>query len=149
MTLPMRPPSRPVSLLLVEDDDGDAKAVMRAFKRAQIANPIIRAHDGAAALNLLRGGPGAAPASPVICLVDVNMPRMTGHEFVAALRADPALRRTVVFMLTTSRLPDDVAHAYDNNVAGYVVKDSAGADFLDLVGTLNAYWRLVELPEQP
>lgn len=144
-----REKSLPINILLVEDDDGDAKAVMRAFSRAQIANPITRAHDGAEALEILRAHAPHAPESPFICLVDINMPRMSGHEFVAALRADEALRRLVVFMLTTSKLRDDVDHAYDNNVAGYIVKESAGADFLDLIGTLNAYWRLVELPEGP
>lgn len=144
-----RQKSLPINILLVEDDDGDAKAVIRAFKRAQIANPIVRAHDGAEALEILREHCSNAPEDPFICLVDVNMPRMTGHELVAALRADPALRKLVIFMLTTSKMRDDIDHAYDNNVAGYIVKETAGADFIDLIGTLNAYWRLVELPEIP
>lgn len=139
----------PINILLVEDDDGDAKAVMRAFSRAQIANPIIRAKDGTDALRILRETGVDRPDEPFLCLVDINMPRMNGHEFVAALRADPNLRRLVVFMLTTSRLPDDIETAYNNNVAGYIVKETAGADFLELVGALNSYWRLVELPEVP
>ncbi|WP_418593152.1 response regulator [Ponticoccus sp. (in: a-proteobacteria)] len=141
--------SMPINILLVEDDNGDAKAVIRAFKRAQIANPIVRARDGREALEILHKQRPDMPEAPFICLVDVNMPRMNGHEFVAALRADPDLRKLVVFMLTTSKMRDDVDHAYDNNVAGYIVKESAGADFLDLIGTLNAYWRLVELPDMP
>ncbi|MEI4470410.1 response regulator [Frigidibacter sp. MR17.24] len=136
----------PLNLILVEDDDGDAKAIHRAFSRARIANPIVRVHDGVEALAYLRGETGTPPDSYVL-LVDIKMPRMTGIELLDALRGDPALARAVVFILTTSRDERDLAAAYDHHVAGYILKQTAGTDFLDLIGTLDHYWRIVELPD--
>lgn len=136
-----------VTILLVEDDDGDAKAVTRAFAKAKIANPIERAQDGVEALELLRGDNGkSAVRSPVLLLVDLNMPRMNGIDLVRCLRDDPHLRRTIVFLLTTSKSEEDIAAAYDLNVAGYIVKQNAGADFLSLVGMIDNYWKIVEMP---
>ncbi len=138
--------THPLNIVLVEDDDVDAKCIRRAFAQAKIANPVIRAIDGVMALETLRGMTGDAPDRPYLLLVDVNMPRMNGHEFVREIRADPALRDSIVFMLTTSSAREDIAQAYACNVAGYVVKERAGADLLALVDTLDAYWRLVEMP---
>ncbi|MCO6188301.1 response regulator [Rhizobium sp. L1K21] len=136
-----------MSLLLVEDDDGDAKAVIRAFRRAKVANPVHRAVDGVEALEILRGGNGREPLpAPFIILADINMPRMDGIKFVHELRADPQLKSSIVFMLTTSKSEEDKVKAYNLNVAGYIVKETAGRDFLKLVDMLGAYWRIVELP---
>ncbi len=138
---------KPINILLVEDDDGDAKAVMRAFSKAKIDNQIHRVVDGVSALEFLRDEERMKLISPLIVLVDINMPRMSGHEMVSLIREDAALHQHVIFMLTTSKSHDDRATAYNNNVAGYIVKEKAGQDFLTLVNTLDAYWRLVELPE--
>jgi CheY-like chemotaxis protein len=136
-----------VNILLVEDDDGDAKAVKRAFKKAKIANPIVRAEDGVEALEFLRGENGRELlVGPRILLVDLNMPRMNGIQLVKAIRDDPALKPMIVFFLTTSKREEDKAAAYDLNVAGYIVKQNAGLDFLNLVGLIDSYWRIVELP---
>jgi len=145
---PIRPlETRPIHILLVEDDDGDAKAVQRAFVRAHIANPFCRALDGLEALDILRGGNGKQKLSPPrLLLVDLNMPRMNGIELVTALRADPELRQLVVFILTTSQRDEDMAAAYGLIVAGYIVKEKAGEDFLRLCGLIDSYWRIVELP---
>jgi len=139
--------SKPVNMLLVDDDDGDAKAVQRAFLRARIANPFYRAIDGIDALDILRGENGkTALPSPRLLLVDLNMPRMNGIELVAELRADPALQPLVVFILTTSHREEDMAAAYDLHVAGYILKEKAGEDFLRLTALIDNYWRIVELP---
>jgi DNA-binding response OmpR family regulator len=139
--------SKPLNILLVEDDDGDAKAVQRAFQKAKVANPILRAVDGIEALEMMRGTNGKArPLSPYLLLVDLNMPRMNGMQFVKALREDENLRHSVVFMLTTSKREEDKMAAYDLNVAGYIVKATAGRDFLNLVNLMDCYWRIVELP---
>jgi CheY-like chemotaxis protein len=134
-------------LLLVEDDDGDAKAIGRAFKSAKIANPVHRAVDGVEALEILRGTNGRAKlVAPFILLVDLNMPRMGGIQLVKALREDDVLRASIVFMLTTSKREEDKLAAYDLNIAGYIIKETAGRDFLDLVTMVDCYWRLVEMP---
>lgn len=72
---------------------------------------------------------------------------MSGIEFIQACRADPALHREVIFVLTTSRRDEDKLASYELNVAGYIVKSHVGEDFLGLVELLGAYWRVVELPE--
>ncbi len=134
-------------ILLVEDDDGDAKAVRRAFDKARIANEIIRVADGIEALEFLRGtGPSGAAPDRHILLVDINMPRLDGHGLLREIRADPALTRLIVFMLTTSRSQTDIHAAYSAHVAGYIVKQSAGEDFLTLAGMLESFWRVVEIP---
>lgn len=140
--------TKPLHILLVEDDDGDAKAVRRAFSKAKIANTIIRAEDGIEALEMLRGENGhEKPDMPLILLVDLNMPRMGGIELVKELRADPLLKRTIVFILTTSKSDEDKESAYEHHVTGYIVKETAGRDFLNLVDMVDRYWRIVELPQ--
>jgi len=137
----------PINILLVDDDDGDAKAVQRSFQKAKIANPLTRAVDGMEALEMLKGTNGKTKLpSPYVMLVDLNMPRMNGIQFIQALRADKALHRSVVFVLTTSKRDEDKLAAYDLNVAGYIVKETAGMDFMNLVNLMECYWRLIELP---
>lgn len=139
--------SKPLNLLLIEDDDGDAKAVQRAFRTAKVRNTITRAHDGMEALQLLRGGEGGSVVqAPYILLVDINMPRMNGIEFVRELRRDPALAQSLVFMLTTSKTEEDKIAAYNLNVAGFIYKETAGHDFLKLVNMIDRYWCIVEVP---
>lgn len=136
-----------LKILLVEDDSGDAKAVLRAFRQARIANEITRALDGVEALDILRGTGGKDKiAPPFVLLVDINMPRMNGIELVQELRSDPGLRKSVVFFLTTSRHQEDIEAAYGLNPAGYIVKETAGRDFLQLVDMVGSYWRVVEFP---
>jgi len=132
---------------LVEDDDGDAKAMERAFVKARIANPIVRVVDGVDALDLLKGTNGKVKMpSPNILIVDLNMPRMNGLQLVQAIRADEEIRQAIVFVLTTSKREEDKMAVYNLNVAGYIVKATAGQDFLRLVDLMNCYWRIVELP---
>jgi CheY-like chemotaxis protein len=139
--------SKFISILLVEDDDGDAKAVRRAFQKAKIANPIVRAVDGIEALEILHGTGGKEKMPrPYFLLVDLNMPRMNGIQLVKALREDANLHQSIVFILTTSKREEDKVAAYDHNVAGYIVKATAGQDFLNLVSLVDCYWRIVELP---
>jgi CheY-like chemotaxis protein len=136
-----------VAILLVEDDDGDAKTMERAFKRARIANPVHRAIDGIDALELLRGENGKQMLpSPYLLLIDLNMPRLNGIQLLQELRADPALKRTVAFMLTTSKREEDKLAAYDLNVAGYILKQTADEDLRRLVELIDGYWRIVEMP---
>ncbi len=136
-----------VTLLLVEDDRVDAEAIQRAFKQQKIANPFVVVPDGEAALRALRGEPGAPEVeAPYLILLDINMPRMNGVEFLRALRADPELHRSIVFVLTTSEEESDKLAAYENHVAGYIVKSRAGEDFLKVVQMLRAYWRIIEFP---
>jgi CheY-like chemotaxis protein len=140
--------NRTVNVLLVEDNDIDREGVRRAFRRNRISNPIHDAHDGIEALEMLRGVDGGPPlARPYIILLDINMPRMNGVEFLQQIRADEKLRSSVVFVLTTSSTEEEKLMAYSFNVAGYIVKRDVGAGFIRLVELLQHYWTLIELPE--
>jgi CheY-like chemotaxis protein len=137
----------PLNILLVEDDDADAKALERAFHKAGSTNQMARAIDGIEALDMLRGTNGKTKlSSSVILLADLNMPRMNGIEMVKALRQDQDLRHSVVFILTTSKCDEDKQAAYDLNVTGYITKGKAAQDLQNLVRLLEYYAGLVELP---
>ena len=137
-------PDQHLSFLIVDDDDIDRMGLKRAFKQMEIDSPIIEAHDGVEALELLRE-PGRL-GTPFIILLDLNMPRMSGFEFLNEVRSDPTLRSAIVFVLTTSNDERDRIAAYRHNVAGYIVKRDARTTFQDTVALLNQYGRLVELP---
>lgn len=132
-----------VSLLMVEDDDIDATALKRALHKLKLLNPVYRARDGLEAIELLRAG---EIPTPYIILLDLNMPRMNGLEFLEELRADPILTHAVVFVLTTSKSDEDILAAYREHVAGYLFKQRMDNDFLQVVSLLNHYWRIVEMP---
>lgn len=132
-----------VTLLIVDDDDIDAIALERALRKLRLLNTVLRARDGREALELLRTGDVPAP---YIILLDLNMPRMNGLEFLQTLRTDPLLTHAVVFVLTTSKSDEDLVAAYRNHVAGYVFKQHMDRDFLEVIGFIEHYWRLVELP---
>ena len=140
-------PGRTVNVLLVEDNVIEHEAVRRAFARERIGNPLATAADGIEALALLRGTHGAeALPRPYLILLDLNMPRMNGLEFLTELRADPDLKDSIVFVLTTSRSDEDRVASYNLNVAGYIVKSDVGPGFVRLIGLLDHYWRVVEFP---
>jgi len=137
-----------VTILLVDDDKVDTMAVRRSFRELRIANPVIEARNGIEALECLRGENGHEKLlSPCLVLLDLNMPRMGGIEFLDELRSDPSLHCTLVFVLTTSAAEEDRMRAYDKNVAGYVLKHSPGQSFLDSIGMLEHYWRVIEFPD--
>ncbi|HST60343.1 MAG TPA: response regulator [Longimicrobium sp.] len=135
---------RLLNILLVEDDDVDVMNVQRAFRKNDIANPLFVAANGLEALQMLRGN--ALPRERRLVLLDLNMPRMNGIEFLHALRADPELHPTPVVVLSTSNDDRDRVNAYNLNVAGYILKPVTFQNFCDAMSTLNKYWSLVELP---
>jgi CheY-like chemotaxis protein len=137
-----------VTILLVDDDKIVPMAIRRSFKQLKIANPIVEARDGIEALQRLRGQNGYEKVPPpLLVLLDLNMPRMGGIEFLEELRADPSLSRTLVFVMTTSEAEQDRMQAYDRNVAGYILKHRLGHGFLDAIGMWEHYWRVIEFPE--
>lgn len=133
-----------VTLFLVDDDDVDAMGVIRALRKRRIGNPVIRAKDGVDALEKLKSG---EVPRPYIILLDLNMPRMGGLEFMKTVREDRDLATSVIFVLTTSRSDQDIAEAYKNHVAGYVVKSDMEDIFSKLGNMLNIYWQISFLPQ--
>ena len=135
--------TKTVNLLIVDDDDIDAMALKRALHKLKLLNPLYRARDGIEALELLRTG---KIPKPFIVLLDINMPRMNGLEFLEALRADPERTHAVVFVLTTSKSDEDIMAAYREHVAGYLLKQRMDSDFMQVISLLDHYWRIIELP---
>ena len=135
---------KPLEILLVEDDAVDVMNVRRAFDKNRIANPLYVAPDGVEGLRMLRAN--EVPRERRIILLDLNMPRMNGIEFLRELRSDPALALTPVVVLTTSDDERDKINAYNLNVAGYLLKPVTFVNFVEVMAALNKYWTLVELP---
>ncbi|HEX8616482.1 MAG TPA: response regulator [Thermoanaerobaculia bacterium] len=133
-----------LNVLLVEDDDVDVMNVRRAFKKGNITNPLFVAGNGLEALEMLRKG--ELPKSRRLVLLDLNMPKMNGIEFLRALRADPEIAHTPVVVLTTSDAERDKVEAYNLHVAGYLLKPVTFANFCETMASLNKYWTLVEMP---
>jgi CheY-like chemotaxis protein len=135
---------RALNILLVDDDEVDVMTVKRAFAKANITNPVHVATNGLEALELLRGD--AMPKSRRLVLLDLNMPRMNGIEFLREVRKDPALAPTTVVVLTTSNEDRDRVEAYRLNVSGYLLKPVTFQTFAEVMAELNKYWTLQEMP---
>jgi CheY-like chemotaxis protein len=136
-------------MLLVEDDALDVMNVQRAFRKNNITNPLHVASDGVEALEILRGTHETKEALPEerrLILLDLNMPRMNGIEFLHELRGDEELRGTTVIVLTTSDEERDKVEAYRLNVAGYILKPVTLSAFVEIMAALNKYWTVSELP---
>ena len=139
---------RTINIILVEDDEVDVMNVKRAFKKNKITNPLYVAGNGLEALSLLRpqdGQPAIVPPKRRLILLDLNMPKMNGLEFLHQLRADPHLMAIPVIVLTTSDEDRDKVEAYQLNVAGYILKPVTFSKFAEVIATLNKYWTLCEM----
>jgi len=135
-----------INILLVEDDEIDVMNVKRAFKKNQILNPLYFAENGLEALNMLEGNGIEAIPLPRIILLDLNMPKMGGIEFLKRIRQVERFKSISVFVMTTSNEDRDKIEAYKLNVAGYIVKPLSINSFVQSVSILNNYWSLCEYP---
>lgn len=141
-------PDSTINILLVEDDEVDVLNVKRAFRKNNITNPLYFAGNGLEALYMLRGvdeQPPAVPTHRCLILLDLNMPRMNGIEFLQALRADSDLKSIPVVVLTTSAAEQDRVEASQLNVAGYLLKPVKFSEFVELMAVLNKYWMLSKM----
>ncbi len=139
-----------LNFLLIEDDQVDVKNVKRAFKKNSINNPLYLAGNGEEALELLRTGGQGSPEIPTIhiILLDLNMPKMNGIEFLHELRKDPRLRPITVIILSTSDEETDILKAHNLNVAGYILKPIDYTAFLKTIKTLVSFWTLCQFPKE-
>ena len=136
-----------VHIFLVEDDEIDVEFTRRAFDNLKISNEITVATDGYEALNILRGQGGHPRLPrPYLILLDINMPRMNGLEFLHELRRDAELKNSVVFVLTTSDADADITAAYGEKVAGYFLKQRVAQELLALPDLMDSYARVVVWP---
>ena len=134
-------PDNDAVILLVEDDRVDIMTVQRALKKIDISNPLRVARTGVEALGMLRGDgfPRIEPA-PSLILLDLNLPRMGGIEFLRELRADPELKNLPVIVLTSSNEPGDRAAAFEYEVNDYIVKPHTFDEFSDAMSMILADW---------
>ena len=134
-------------ILVVEDDDVQAEAVVRSLRKAGVDASIVVTPEGWEALSVLRGTHSRHRIRrPYLVLLDLNLPRLGGMDFLREVRADPLLNDTVVFVLTTSADERDCKRAYEEHVAGYMVKSEVGPQFTRVVEMLRPYLAVVRLP---
>lgn len=137
-----------LNILLIEDDEVDVMNVQRALKKNNATSILYRAANGIEGLAILRNNQQIAKEndSRLLILLDLNMPKMGGIEFLKELRADPNLCHLPVVILTTSRQDSDRSAAYQYNVAGYLVKPITFSSFVETIDVLNRYWSMSEMP---
>lgn len=136
------------TILHIEDDDIDSMVMGRAFKTLDIPHQLLRARDGLDALNLLKGEKGYEKLSslPGIIIMDLNMPRMNGLEFLQKIRSDEDLRHLCVYVITTSNDESDKKEAFRYNVAGYILKPVDLERFIKVLSALNKFWSVCQFP---
>jgi CheY-like chemotaxis protein len=131
-------------ILLVEDDTVDAMTVKRALNDIHVTNALVRVTNGEQALEYLQD---KANAEPCVILLDLNMPKMNGVEFLKIVKAgDNRLRCIPVIVLTTSKADQDRFECFNCSAAGYIVKPVDYKGFVEAMRILNLYWTLSELP---
>ena len=140
--------SHAIEILLVEDNPGDARLTLEAFKEGRVINKLTVVNDGVEALNYLRRqGPHASAPAPDLILLDLNLPKMDGRQVLAELKADPNLTTIPVVVLTTSASQEDVARAYGSHANCYIRKPVDLDQFLRVVQSIESFWlSLVMLP---
>ncbi len=133
--------SKPI--LLIEDDNVDVMTVERVFRDLKIANQLVSTSNGEQALEYLRTN---GNKKPCVILLDLNMPKMNGTEFLKIIKTDEALQKIPVVVLTTSSQQRDVVESFNLGAAGYMVKSVDYEKFVETIRTINLYWTLSELP---
>lgn len=131
-----------ISILYVEDDETDIELLRRAMRKNNVQNRLFVAENGVEALRLLRE-PGTLRLKPCIILLDINMPKMNGFEFLSELRKDPTLSNILVYIFTTSDQVKDISIAHEHNVAGYLVKPTDINEMDRMLITLTQSWQLM------
>ncbi len=139
-------------ILLAEDNPREAELILEALADNNLADRVVHARDGVEVMEYLRceGKYGSSrPGSPAVVFLDIKMPRMDGIEVLRAIRADPALKKIPVVMLTSSKEEQDLIRSYELGINAYVVKPVKFAEFVMVVKQLGVFWALLnELPPE-
>jgi len=142
------PQHSPIHILLVEDNEGDILLTREALEEGRLLNRLSVVRDGAEAIDFLHKQCRHAQAdAPDLIMLDVNLPKMNGHEVLREIKNDDRLKHIPVVMLTTSSSERDILRAYDNHVNCYITKPVNVNDFLQVVLSIEHFWiTLVQLP---
>ena len=141
---PTPEPVRRLGVLLVEDDPGDIVIAQEAMAAGQLSTHMDVVNDGVEALEFLRRQGGYSKAKrPDLILLDLNLPRMSGHEVLAEVKADPSLRRIPVVVLSTSTADEDITRSYDLHASVYVAKPVDFDAFTDVVRQIDEFFGTV------
>ena len=143
--------SRPIVILMADDDPDDREMTREAFAENRLANDLRFVEDGEELLDYLyRRGKYTDPASaplPNILLLDLNMPRRDGREALEIIKGDPAFRSLRVIILTTSKAEEDILRSYNLSATSYITKPVTFDALVEVVAALGRYWlEIVELP---
>jgi chemotaxis family two-component system response regulator Rcp1 len=143
-----RETSRPIEILLVEDNPGDVRLTLEAFKEGKIYNKLRVARDGAEALDMLyQRAPYEDSMVPDLILLDLNLPKKSGREVLAQIKTDPHLKRIPVVVLTTSTAEQDVLASYNLFANSYIVKPVDLEQFFSVIKSIEQFWlTVVKLP---
>jgi len=139
---------RPIEILLVEDNPGDVRLTMEAFREVKVCNRIHTVYDGMQALNFLNrdGSYGNVPF-PDLILLDLNLPKKNGREVLASIKADERTRHIPVVVLTTSKSEEDIVKSYELQASCFVTKPVDLDQFLEVVRSIGDFWlSTVKLP---
>lgn len=139
---------RMAKILLVEDNEGDIVLTMEALMESQIPNEVIIKKDGEAAISYLRELKLSQPNQlPDLILLDINLPKMNGHEVLTEIKSDPELKKIPIIVLTTSSSENDIQDAYSNHANCYITKPVDVNDFLRVTSKIEEFWfNVVKLP---
>jgi len=142
------PQAAPIDVLLVEDSRDDAELTLHALQAAKIRNRVHVARDGAEALDFLfRRGEFADAPTPDLILLDLNLPKVDGHEVLEDIKGDERLSRIPVIVVTSSQAEEDVAKSYRLHANAYVTKPIEPAAFLRAVSAIGRFW--LEIVRRP
>ncbi len=133
--------SKPI--LLVEDDSVDVMTVKRALRDLEVTSNLVPTGDGEEALAYLRDDENTKPS---VILLDLNMPKMNGIEFLKIIKADNRLKKIPVIVLTTSNSEQDISKSFELGAAGYMVKSVDYERFMEIIKTIDSYWTVSKLP---
>lgn len=149
MDTSQRPAGVPIEILLVEDNPGDIRLTQEGFKECRVQNHIHVARDGVEAMDFLKqSGEHENAPRPDLILLDLNLPKMSGHEILAEIKKDEELRSIPVIVLTTSSTHEDILASYDLQASSFITKPVEFTKFLEVLKELELYWlSVVKLPD--
>jgi len=143
-------PGHSIDILLIEDNSGDISLAREAFRDTKVRNQLFVAEDGEEAMEFLHGrGRYAGMPRPDLILLDLNLPKLSGREILAEMKADESLRSIPVVVLTSSKAEEDILKCYDDHANCYISKPLDSNQFVRVIKSIEEFWlTIVKLPSK-